>query len=47
MFGTIDGKHWHYAETPKAKLRRLIAEQGNKKLLEAFNQAMRPTQENN
>ena len=47
VFGTINGKHWLYVESPKEKLARLIEEQGNEELLEAFNQAMRPTQGNN
>lgn len=45
VFGTIDGKHWLYVETPKQKLKRLIEEKGNEELLKAYNQVMRPTQE--
>ena len=50
VFGTINGKDWDYVETPKQKLRRLIKEQESaigtvavEELLEAFNQAMHPT----
>jgi len=38
VWGTISGRRWQYAETPKQKLGRLIKETGNKDLLEAFNQ---------
>ena len=35
---TINGRKWHYEETPREKFEKLLKESGNQELIDAFNQ---------